>query len=241
MVLQGDGDDILGKAAGHVPASALPGGPGNVAIAGHRDSFFRALRNIRKDDQITFTTVEGTYYYQVASLEKVDPQHVQVLQPTGRPTLTLITCYPFNYIGPAPRRFVVQAAEIQPSQVSDLAPSVAEARPALDSRPAQHARPSRHPKAARLLATPGPSHPPARPLEASLVSSLPSSASVPAHLAPHATLAAIKESSAPAPAMAQAEQDDPPAGSPTAAHKKLGKLRAWFGSVSRHFREGDNE
>ncbi len=100
MVLEGDDDGILAKAAGHIPASALPGASGNVAIAGHRDTFFRALRQIRKDDEITFTTVQGTYHYQVASLGEVEPQDVQVLKPTDHPTLTLITCYPFNYIGP---------------------------------------------------------------------------------------------------------------------------------------------
>ncbi len=242
MVLEGDGDDILGKAAGHVPASALPGGPGNVAIAGHRDSFFRALRNIRKDDQITFTTVEGTYYYQVASLEKVDPQDLQVLQPTGHPTLTLITCYPFNYIGPAPRRFVVQASEIQPSQLSEQAPSLAEASPALDSHPAQHAGTSRHHKATRLTASRPSSAPPARPLEARQVSSLPPSPSAPALLVPHpAASTRVTEGSEPTPAVIQAEQDNPPGRAPSAAHKRLGKMRAWLGTVSRHFRKEDSD
>ena len=102
MVLEGDGDGVLQKAVGHVPTTAFPGGPGNVVIAGHRDTFFRALRKIRNDDDIIFTTTQGTYNYQVASIEEVGPQDVQVLRASLHPTLTLVTCYPFDYIGPAP-------------------------------------------------------------------------------------------------------------------------------------------
>jgi sortase A len=109
MVMEGDNESVLGKAVGHVPATAFPGGAGNVVVAGHRDTFFRALRNIQKDDEITFTTTEGTYHYQVESIDKVGPQDVQVLQKSSRPTLTLITCYPFYYVGPAPKRFIVRA------------------------------------------------------------------------------------------------------------------------------------
>ena len=116
MVLEGDGDDVLRKAVGHVPTTAFPGGPGNVVIAGHRDTFFRALRKIRKDDEIIFTTTQGIYNYQVGSIEKVGPQDVQVLKASLHPTLTLVTCYPFDYIGPAPERFVVQAWETQSSR-----------------------------------------------------------------------------------------------------------------------------
>ena len=112
MVLEGDDDEILAEAAGHVPSTALPGGLGNVAVAGHRDTFFRALRNIHHDDVITFATAGGTYEYRVESLDTVKPQDVQVLDASAHPTLTLITCYPFDYIGAAPLRFVVKASEI---------------------------------------------------------------------------------------------------------------------------------
>ena len=115
MVLEGDDDGVLQKAVGHIPTTSFPGGPGNVAIAGHRDTFFRALRDIRKDDEITLTTMGGVYNYRVGRTEKVSPKDVQVLTSSPRPTLTLITCYPFDYIGPAPERFVVQAWETQSS------------------------------------------------------------------------------------------------------------------------------
>jgi sortase A len=112
MVLEGDSDATLKKGAGHVRTTPLPGGSGNVVIAGHRDTFFRALRKIQKHDEVTFTTTRGVHHYEVASIEEVGPKDLQVLQPTGKPTLTLITCYPFNYIGPAPMRFVVKASEV---------------------------------------------------------------------------------------------------------------------------------
>ena len=115
MVLEGDDEAILEKAVGHVPSTALPGAAGNVAVAGHRDTFFRALKEIRPNDEITLTTTGGAYNYRVETIEKVGPKDVQVLAPSDHPTLTLITCYPFNYIGAAPQRFIVQAGEIQPS------------------------------------------------------------------------------------------------------------------------------
>jgi sortase A len=124
MVLEGDSEDILGKAVGHVPTTAFPGGRGNVVIAGHRDTFFRPLREIRKGDGISFTTTYGIYAYQVESIEKVGPQDTQVLSDPGEPTLTLITCYPFNFIGAAPERFVVRASQTQTSRISMLGQSL---------------------------------------------------------------------------------------------------------------------
>ncbi len=112
MVLEGDDEDILQKAAGHVPTTSLPSAAGNVAIAGHRDTFFRPLRDIRMGDEIALTTVAGTYTYRVSSMAKVAPQDVEVLKTSNNPTLTLITCYPFNYIGSAPLRYVVSASEV---------------------------------------------------------------------------------------------------------------------------------
>jgi sortase A len=112
MVLEGDSDSILRRAAGHLESTAKPGQPGNVAIAAHRDTFFRALRNVRDQDVITLTTLTGTYRYQVDSVEVVGPNATEVLADSPQPTLTLITCYPFYYVGPAPNRFVVRARQM---------------------------------------------------------------------------------------------------------------------------------
>jgi sortase A len=112
MVLEGDSDSILRRAAGHLESTAIPGQPGNVAIAAHRDTFFRALRNVRDQDVITLITLTGTYRYQVDSVEVVGPNATEVLADSPQPTLTLITCYPFYYVGPAPNRFVVRARQM---------------------------------------------------------------------------------------------------------------------------------
>ena len=109
MVVEGVGDGDLKRAAGHVPGTALPGQPGNIGIAGHRDTFFRPLRAIRPNDRITLRTEAGVYQYRVTSTKVVTPDDVQVLDPTGRDTLTLVTCFPFYYVGHAPKRFIVQA------------------------------------------------------------------------------------------------------------------------------------
>jgi sortase A len=112
MVLQGIADDTLTVGAGHVPGTPLPGADGNVAIAAHRDTFFRKLEGIMPGDSIQFTTVRGTYEYVVDSTETVDPEDTPVMESRARPELTLITCYPFYFVGAAPKRFIVHA---QPS------------------------------------------------------------------------------------------------------------------------------
>jgi len=109
MVVQGDNDSDLRRAVGHIPGTALPGQNGNVAIAGHRDTFFRPLRFIRPGDTILLKTLQGTYSYQVTRTNIVKPDDVQVLYPTGHNTLTLVTCFPFYYVGSAPDRFIVSA------------------------------------------------------------------------------------------------------------------------------------
>jgi sortase A len=109
VVVEGDGDRDLRLAAGHIPGTSLPGQRGNVGIAGHRDTFFRPLRRIRKNDTITVTTLSGEFRYSVVSTEIVKPDNVQVLFPAKTETLTLVTCYPFNFVGPAPRRFIIRA------------------------------------------------------------------------------------------------------------------------------------
>jgi sortase A len=109
IVRAGSDARTLRLAVGHIPGTAYPGDPGNVGLAGHRDTFFRKLRNIRPDDIIRITTVDGTYSYRVERTVVVNPADVWVLDPVDRDVLTLITCYPFTYVGSAPQRFVVRA------------------------------------------------------------------------------------------------------------------------------------
>jgi sortase A len=109
MTREGADAGTLRRAVGHVPSTALPGQGGNAAFAGHRDTFFRKLRDIRRGDEIVFTTAAGRHRYVVSELRVVDPRDVSVLEPTAHPVLTLVTCYPFNYIGSAPERFIVRA------------------------------------------------------------------------------------------------------------------------------------
>jgi sortase A len=112
MILEGTDDRTLRRAVGHIPGTALPGQHGNVAIAGHRDTFFRALRNVHQDDEITLTTFDGSYRYRVDSTQVVEPEDTQVLDNSGDDILTLVTCYPFYFVGPAPTRFIVRAQRI---------------------------------------------------------------------------------------------------------------------------------
>lgn len=112
MVREGAGESTLRRAVGHIPGTALPGNIGNVGLAGHRDTFFRSLRNIRKDDTIELETTEGTYRYIVNSTRIVTPRDVSVLKASGGDTLTLVTCYPFYYVGSAPKRFIVHATQV---------------------------------------------------------------------------------------------------------------------------------
>jgi len=99
----------LRASAGHVPGTALPGASGNAAFAAHRDTFFAALKDVRTGDDIRVTTPGGDFHYLVTATRIVDPGEVSVLEPTHDATLTLVTCYPFDYFGSAPQRFVVRA------------------------------------------------------------------------------------------------------------------------------------
>jgi sortase A len=112
IVAEGVDAKTLRRAAGHIPGTALPGAAGNVGIAGHRDSFFRPLKDVAAGDEVVVTTPYGTTRYRVETTEIVDPHRVDVLDPTAEPTLTLVTCYPFYYVGSAPKRFIVTAREI---------------------------------------------------------------------------------------------------------------------------------
>jgi sortase A len=112
MVREGADERTLSRAVGHIPGTALPGRMGNVGLAGHRDTFFRALRNIREDDAIEFETTHGAYRYIVKSTQIVGPRDVSVLAASAGENLTLVTCYPFYYVGSAPKRFIVHAAQV---------------------------------------------------------------------------------------------------------------------------------
>ncbi len=112
MIREGVDERTLQHAVGHIPGTPLPGLQGNVAIAGHRDTFFRALRNIRHGDEITLMTLDGSYRYLVDTTQVVRPDDVQVLNNSNDSILTLVTCYPFYFVGPSPKRFIVRAHKI---------------------------------------------------------------------------------------------------------------------------------
>jgi len=116
MVREGAAESTLRRAVGHVPGTALPGYVGNVGLAGHRDTFFRPLANVRQDDSIDLETDQGTFRYLVTSTQIVSPRDVEVLKASGGKTLTLVTCYPFYYVGSAPKRFIVHAVEVSANQ-----------------------------------------------------------------------------------------------------------------------------
>jgi sortase A len=112
IFMEGLTPKILRRGVGHVPGTPLPGEIGNVALAGHRDTFFRPLEGIKLDDEILITTTASTARYRVDSVKVVDLNDVEVLAPATNSTLTLITCYPFYFMGSAPRRFIVHASRI---------------------------------------------------------------------------------------------------------------------------------
>jgi sortase A len=109
VVRTGSDARTLRLAVGHIPGTAFPGDPGNAGLAAHRDTFFRRLGEIKAGDEVRVVTPDGTFRYEVEGTKVVEPTDVWVLDPTERPSLTLVTCYPFRYIGPAPRRFIVRA------------------------------------------------------------------------------------------------------------------------------------
>jgi sortase A len=121
MVREGADEHTLRMAVGHIPGTALPGRIGNVALAGHRDTFFRPLRNIRKDDTIELQTTGGAYRYLVESTKIVTPRDVSVLQASGGQSLTLVTCYPFYYVGSAPKRFIIRAQRVPAEEAKAIA------------------------------------------------------------------------------------------------------------------------
>lgn len=117
VVAEGITEKTLRRAAGRVPSSSLPGGADNIAIAGHRDSFFRPLESVREGDLVILEKGDRVERYRVEWTRVVDPSAIGYVEPTGYPALTLVTCYPFQYIGNAPQRFIVRARAVPDSEV----------------------------------------------------------------------------------------------------------------------------
>jgi sortase A len=113
VVLEGSDDGTLKKGPGHIEETALPGELGNVGIAGHRDTHFRPLRNIQIGDKVIVTTTTSSIQYFIDTIDIITPTDMEILDPTSGPTLTLVTCYPFEFIGNAPMRYVIRATPRQ--------------------------------------------------------------------------------------------------------------------------------
>lgn len=158
VVGEGTEEKTLSLALGHVAGTALPGQNGNVAVAGHRDSLFRGLRNIRLNDRIVFETGQGdTYEYQVNSTRIVKPTEVSVLNAGLYPELTLITCYPFNYVGSAPERFIVKARQVGQTMRNPGRTEIAQAQaPVPEPLPAATPEPPPPPPAPKPVAQASP-------------------------------------------------------------------------------------
>lgn len=109
LIAEGVAPTTLRRAVGHIPTSALPGEPGNVVLAGHRDTYFKGLGKLRRGDIVRLQTRRRTYRYEIEKTQVVDADAVEVMRPTRSPALTLVTCYPFGTLGPAPRRYIVRA------------------------------------------------------------------------------------------------------------------------------------
>lgn len=121
IVAEGTDASTLDLAVGHVPSTAIPGSRGNCGLAGHRDTFFRGLGGVRPGDVVRFTTESRTYTYRVVWSEVVEPNRIDTLDPTPVPSLTLVTCYPFAFVGHAPNRFIVRARQLDASDAERLA------------------------------------------------------------------------------------------------------------------------
>jgi sortase A len=114
-VVAGDDADVLDVAVGHLPDTPKPWDDGNSALAAHRDGLFRPLKHIKVGDEVRVRSEQGEFVYRVRETKVVTPDDLSVLAPTSTATLTLITCYPFNFIGAAPKRFIVHADRVESS------------------------------------------------------------------------------------------------------------------------------
>ena len=122
VVVHGDDETALNVGIAHLPETPLPWSGGNSALAAHRDTFFRPLRDVRPADVLRLKAPHGEFEYRVRETFVVDPEDVWVLGPTLAPTLTLITCYPFNYLGSAPHRFIVRAERVDRLPAGEVKP-----------------------------------------------------------------------------------------------------------------------
>ncbi len=121
VIIEGDDDASLKLGIGHLPDTPLPWESGNIALAAHRDTYFRPLKDIKAGDIVRLSTKRGTLAYRVRETMIVNPEDVWVLGPTDRPTVTLITCYPFSYVGHAPQRFIVRAERVNSTPMAENA------------------------------------------------------------------------------------------------------------------------
>jgi sortase A len=131
VVLEGDDTATLDVAVGHLPDTALPWEEGNAALAAHRDTFFRPLEKVRVGDEMQIATRRGEFAYRVRRVTVVEPDDVSVLTPSEHVGLTLITCYPFRWVGAAPKRYIVQAERITVARAGsspELVPALARQR-----------------------------------------------------------------------------------------------------------------
>jgi sortase A len=118
MIQEGTGRQTLQRGVGHIVGTSLLGTSGNIGLAGHRDTFFRQLRNIHEGAEITLTTITGSFLYRVDQISIVEPEDSQVLLDSGENILTLVTCYPFSYVGPSPKRFIVRAHQVPSAETA---------------------------------------------------------------------------------------------------------------------------
>jgi sortase A len=140
IVAEGTSPRVLRRAVGHIPYTAMPGETGNIGLAGHRDSFFRALREIRGGDVVILRTMTQQFRYEVQSTRVVSPADTSVLSRSPTTELTLVTCFPFDYIGSAPNRFVVRARRINQSPSLPKDKAVADLFEEVRHEELQHAR-----------------------------------------------------------------------------------------------------
>ncbi len=120
-VLEGTDELTLNRAVGRIAGTARPGGEGNLGVAGHRDGFFRGLKDLAPGDELELETLEGEHSYRVAEILIVEPEDVYVLEPTPHPSVTLVTCYPFYFVGSAPQRYIVRATQTGPAESVETA------------------------------------------------------------------------------------------------------------------------
>jgi sortase A len=113
-VLEGTDEVTLNRGLGRIPGTARPGAEGNLGLAGHRDGFFRGLKDVAPGDRIELETLSGLQSYEIDEILIVEPEDVHVLDPTPEPSLTLVTCYPFYFVGSAPERYIVRASLSSP-------------------------------------------------------------------------------------------------------------------------------